>query len=200
MPREAQFSPAFYVGVSDFDGDGHEDIFISQNFFATHVETSRSDAGLGLWLKGDGSGALEPIAGQVSGIKIYGEQRGAGLSDYDGDGRVDLVVSQNGASTKLYHNVGAKPGLRIRLSGLKGNQSGVGATIRLIYDKGFGPAREIHLGSGYWSQDSMVQVLGMQDNVKGIWIRWPGGKITNVPFNKNGNDVIIDYSGKLEVK
>jgi len=33
FPSEAQFAPAFYVGVADFDGDGHEDIFISQNFF-----------------------------------------------------------------------------------------------------------------------------------------------------------------------
>ena len=199
MPREAQFSPAFYVGVSDFDGDGHEDVFISQNFFSTHVETSRSDAGLGLWLKGDGSGALEPIAGQVSGIKIYGEQRGAGLSDYDGDGRVDLVVSQNGAPTKLYHNIGAKPGLRVRLAGPKGNRNGVGATIRLVYEDGFGPAREVHLGSGYWSQDSMVQVMGRFDQVKGVWVRWPGGKITILSINNKVNEITVDYHGKLKV-
>ncbi|MFQ5709497.1 MAG: FG-GAP repeat domain-containing protein, partial [bacterium] len=34
LPAYAQLAPAFYVGVSDFDGDGHEDVFLSQNFFA----------------------------------------------------------------------------------------------------------------------------------------------------------------------
>ncbi|MFQ5638371.1 MAG: FG-GAP-like repeat-containing protein [bacterium] len=193
MPNEAQFSPAFYVGVADFDGDGHEDVFMSQNFFVSQPENSRSDAGRGLWLKGDGSGALTPVSGQVSGIKVYGEQRGAGLCDYDSDGRVDLVVSQNGASTKLYHNVGAKPGLRIRLTGPDGNRSAVGATIRLVYEDGYGPAREVHLGSGYWSQDSMVQVMGLRERVKGVWVRWPGGKTTNVPLTEGATEVSIEF-------
>jgi hypothetical protein len=33
MPREAQVAPAFGVNVADFDGDGHDDVFIAQNFF-----------------------------------------------------------------------------------------------------------------------------------------------------------------------
>ena len=121
------------------------------------------------------------------------------MSDYDEDGRVDLAVSQNGAATKLYKNVGAKPGLRIRLIGPKGNRSGVGATIRLNYKKGFGYAREIHLGSGYWSQNSMVQVMGLLDNPESVWIRWPGGNTTNTLLNVKTNDVTIDYTGKLEI-
>ncbi len=199
MPAEAQFSTAFYVGVADIDGDGHEDVFMSQNFFALQVETSRSDAGRGLWLKGNGSGSLTPISGQESGIEVYGEQRGAALGDYDRDGRVDLAVSQNGASTKLYHNVGAKPGLRIRLAGPKGNPFAVGATIRLVYKDGYGPAREVHSGSGYWSQDSMVQVMGFRDNAKGVWVRWPGGKITNVTLPEETTDITVDFEGSLKV-
>ena len=33
---------------------------------------------------------------------VYGEQRGAAAADYDRDARVDLVVTQNGAATRLY--------------------------------------------------------------------------------------------------
>jgi hypothetical protein len=33
LPPEAQFSPAFAVNVGDVDGDGHDDVFLSQNFF-----------------------------------------------------------------------------------------------------------------------------------------------------------------------
>ncbi|MFQ5824735.1 MAG: VCBS repeat-containing protein [bacterium] len=197
MPAEAQFAPAFYVGVADFDGDGHEDVFLSQNFFDSQVITPRSDAGRGLWLKGDGNGRLEPIPGQESGVKVYGEQRGAALGDYDRDGRVDLVVSQNGASTKLYHNVGAKPGLRIRLHGPKGNPWGVGAIIRLVYENRFGPAREIHLGSGYWSQDSRIQIMGTPEQPKGVWVRWPDGHITQSDIPHSAREIIINFDGKV---
>src|SRR6185369_16834163 len=41
LPIEAQLAPAFGVCVADFDGDGHEDIFLSQNFFASQPETPR---------------------------------------------------------------------------------------------------------------------------------------------------------------
>src|SRR3989449_11510678 len=71
----------------------------------------------GLLLRGRGDGTLEPVPGQVSGIMVYGDQRGAAFADYDGDGRTDLVVSQNGGETKLYHNEHARPGLRVRLRG-----------------------------------------------------------------------------------
>jgi hypothetical protein len=132
LPAEAQYSPAFAVCVGDLDGDGKEDVFLSQNFFAVAPETSRNDAGRGLWLKGDGRGGLTAVPGQESGVKVYGEQRGAALCDYDGDGRIDLVVTQNGAETKLFHNVGAKPGLRVRLKGPSGNPHGIGAQLRLV--------------------------------------------------------------------
>ena len=200
LPVEAQYAPAFHASVADFDGDGHEDIFISQNFFASPVETARSDAGRGLWLKGNGNGSVTPVSGQESGIKVYGEQRGAALGDYDRDGRIDLVVTQNGAETKLYHNVGAKPGLRIKLAGPKGNPSAVGATIRLIYKDGYGPAREIHSGSGYWSQDSMIQVMGYRDVVKGIWVRWPGGHVTESEISDGASEITVKLDGKILVE
>src|SRR5881227_3200587 len=134
LPAEAQFAPAFYAGVADFDGDGHEDLFLSQNFFPTEIATPRYDAGRGLVLRGKGDGTLEPVPGQVSGILVYGDQRGAALADYDGDGRIDLVVSQNGAETKLYHNEHARPGLRVRLEGGLLNPHGIGAVVRVAYD------------------------------------------------------------------
>lgn len=98
LPLDAQIAPAFYIGVADFDGDGNEDVFLSQNFFATEITSQRFDAGRGLLLLGDGAGGLAPVPGHASGIKVYGEQRGAAFGDLDADGRTDLVVSQNGAS------------------------------------------------------------------------------------------------------
>ena len=109
---------------------------------------------------------------------MYGEQRGAALCDYDGDGRVDLVVTQNGEQTKLYHNTAARTGLRVHLKGTTGNPRGIGAQVRLVFRSRPGPVRELHAGSGYWSEDSAVQVLGIPEPPTGIGIRWPNGQRT----------------------
>ncbi|MHB8521779.1 MAG: VCBS repeat-containing protein [Limisphaerales bacterium] len=199
LPREAQFAPAFAVAVGDYDGDGKEDVFLSQNFFATQPWTAPNDAGRGLWLKGDGKGGLKAVPGQVSGVRVYGEQRGAALCDYDGDGRVDLVVTQNGAATKLYHNVGAKPGLRVRLSGPPGNPHGIGAVIRLKFSEALGPAREIHAGSGYWSEDSLVQVMGLPQAPTQIWVRWPGGKTTLADVPPGAQEIAVNEMNQVKL-
>ncbi|MEK7676811.1 MAG: FG-GAP-like repeat-containing protein [Verrucomicrobiota bacterium] len=200
LPVEAQFAPAFGLCVGDCDGDGQEDIFLAQNFFAVQPETPRYDGGRGLWLKGDGQGGFMALPGQQSGVKVYGEQRGAAVGDYDGDGRLDLAVSQNGAATKLYRNVSARPGLRIRLVGPPANPLGVGATLRLLYGERRGPAREAHAGSGYWSQDSAVQVLGKAEQPTHVWVRWPGGKTSSAPLFVGAKEIEIDTQGKVTVR
>ncbi len=191
LPLEAQMAPAFYVGVADFDGDGKEDVFLSQNFFATELATPRHDAGRSLLLLGDGAGGLEPLAGQRSGLMVYGEQRGAAYADFTGDGRLDLAVSQNGAPTRLFRNVGAIPGLRVRLAGPPGNPAAVGAQIRLQYGERAGPVREVQAGSGYWSQNGAVQVLGRAGEPTALWIRWPGGREQVVPLSPGAGEVTV---------
>ena len=199
LPIEAQMSPVFGLCVADFDGDGREDVFLAQNFFAVQPETPRYDAGRGLLLKGDGSGGFVAMPGQESGIKVYGQQRGAAVADFDGDGRPDLVITQNGAETKLYRNAGARPGLRVRLRGPAQNPDAFGAVLRLKYGEHWGPAREIHGGGGYWSQDSPVQVLPLSETATQILVRWPGGKTNSYPVPARALDVRVTAEGPLEV-
>lgn len=191
LPLQAQLAPAFYAGVADFDGNGNEDVFLSQNFFATDIMTPRHDAGRGLLLLGDGSGGLAPVPGHASGIAVYGEQRGAAFGDLDRDGRTDLVVSQNGAPTRLFLNQRAAPGLRVRLLGHANNPDGFGATIRVVYENGRGPAREVQAGSGYWAQNGPVQVMGLRDEPIGVWVRWPGGEEQEVRLTPGSRDIMI---------
>jgi hypothetical protein len=197
LPIEAQMAPAFAVAVGDFDGDGNEDVFLSQNFFAVQPETSPCDAGRALWLRGNGRGSFAAVPGQNSGIKVYGEQRGAALADYDDDGRVDLVVTQNAGPTRLYHNVAARVGLRIRLRGPPGNPDGVGAALRLRFGLRYGPAREIHAGSGYWSQDGAVQVMGTPETPTAIYVRWPGGQVTESELPPGAGRIEVHSSGRV---
>src|SRR6266566_3132286 len=187
LPATAQLAPAFYVGIADFNGDGKEDVFLSQNFFPTEIGTPRYDAGLGLLMLGDGKGGLAPLSARASGIAVFGDQRGAAFADFNRDGRLDLAISQNGAATRLYQNVGAKKGLIVQLGGPPGNPTAVGAQIRLHYPGNrYGPAREIQAGSGYWSMNSPVQVMGLDGVPDALWVRWPGGRETYT--NVRGSD------------
>jgi enediyne biosynthesis protein E4 len=113
---------------------------------------------------------------------------------------VDLVVTQNATATKLYRNRGAKPGLRVRLIGPPGNPTGVGAVMRLKSGERFGPAREIHAGAGYWSQDSPVQVLSRLPEPLKLWVRWPGGKTTMVDIPAGASEIESSIAGELKVK
>ena len=199
LPFEAQVSPVFGLSVADFDGDGDEDIFLNQNFLAVEPLSAPYASGLGVVLKGDGQGNFAAMSARASGVRVSGDGRGAGVCDYDGDGRVDLVAAQNGGETKLYRNVSAQPGLRVRLSGPAENPTAVGATLRLFANGRLGPAREVHAGGGYWSQDSAVQVLSLSVPPEQIWVRWPGGKVTQGAMPQAAKEVQVNSSGQVRL-
>lgn len=194
LPLWSQLAPVTGISVADFDGDGNEDLFLAQNFFAVQVETPRNDGGRGLILKGDGTGTFQPIKGHESGVAIYGEQRGCATTDMDGDGRTDLLVSQNGAETRLYRNLTGRSGFRIRLSGPEGNPAGIGSILRLEFGNGkLGPARVICGGSGYWSQETLTPVMAPpagQEALK-LHVIWPHGKKTQHSIDGRSNDLVV---------
>ena len=197
LPPEAQWSPVMGIAVGDLDGDGKEDLFLSQNYFATRPEDGRMDAGRGLFLRGDGKGDFSAVPGLESGVMVYGEQRGCALADYDGDGRVDLAVTQNNEETRLFHNLHARAGLRVKLAGPSGNPDGIGAMVRLGFGSKLGSAREIQAGCGFWSQNSSVQVLGTPESPTSVQVRWPGGKVTRSEVPAMAKSIVVDVNGAV---
>jgi hypothetical protein len=191
LPLEAQRATSMGVVVADFDGDGHEDLFLAQNFFPTEVGTMRLDAGAGLLLRGDGAGGFTALSVRASGIDVLGDQRGAAAADFDGDGRVDLAVAQNGAATRLFRNNAGAPGLRVHLDGGANNRLGIGAQLRVVANDKRSPVREVRAGTGYWSMDGAVTVLARPAHAQSIEVRWPGGAMQTVPISADQLDITI---------
>jgi hypothetical protein len=193
LPREAQVAPVFGVCVADFDGDAREDLFLSQNLFAVRPDATRQDAGRGLILRGDGRGGFSAMPAAQSGVSIYGEQRGAAVADFDRDGRVDLAVRQFGGSTRLLRNAAARPGWRVRLSGPSANPQAIGSVLRIGHGGSWGPAREVHAGSGYWSQDSATAVLARSPSDTELQVRWPDGAVSTTPLDSSTGEIIMKH-------
>ncbi len=193
LPIEAQFSAAFGAVVADFDADGNEDLFFGQNFFAVDGDSSRLDAGCGLLLRGDGRGRLAPVPGFAAGLVLPGEQRGVAAADFDHDGRTDLVVGQVNGDLKLFRNRSAAAGLRVGLRGPAGNPAGIGAALRVKYPGSWGPARQVLAGSGYRSQSSAVQVLGLKPGALGVEVLWPGGRRQFAKLQVDQHEIVIRW-------
>ena len=188
LPAAAQLAPAFGVAVADFDRDGREDLFLVQNYFATPQGLGRHDAGRGAVLLGDGAGGFTALEAGRSGVAVYGDARAAAVADFDADGRWDLAVGQNGAETLIFRGRGGAPGLRVRLSAA----AVAGARLRPRYADGSeGPAREIQFGSGYWSFNGSVQVLGRAADIRSVTVRWPDGVEETFPVEAGAPEVTL---------
>lgn len=194
FPAVAQAAPAFSVNAADFDGDGIEDVFLSQNRSDLLTEFSRDDAGRGLWLKGQGNGTFKAIEPSLSGMSIWGEQRSAALADFNRDGRIDIAVTQVDGPLRLFLNRGARPGLLVELRGTAKNPDGIGAVLRVVYADGTkGPARAIHAGSGFCAQDSPKHVLGMARTPSFVEVTWPGGNSQKVSIPPESHRLQIKH-------
>lgn len=193
LPAEAQFAPCFGLTVADIDTDGHQDLFLAQNFFAMRIEWPRIDAGRGLWLRGDGAGGFTPLPATDSGVVLLGEQRGAALGDADGDGRPDLVVAQNGAATTLWRNSTVPIPTRVLLAGPPGNPRGHGATLRLRASDGRVALRELRSGNGYSSQDAPVAWFAPSAETRAGSLRWPGGATQEFTVAAGATSVVVPW-------
>jgi hypothetical protein len=97
LPNEAQLSSIHDMILEDFDHDGHLDILAAGNMFNMEVVTPRNDAGVGVFLKGDGKGNFIVVPPAISGFFAPGDVKSLSLIRLGDDdkGKGVLVGNNN---------------------------------------------------------------------------------------------------------
>jgi len=113
------------------------------------------------------------------GLAHEGMSYAAAYGDLDGDGDLDLVVTNIDEPTSIYRNLGHE-GHRVlvRLVGAGSNRDGLGATIEIESQAGK-QIRQANPMTGFLScNDSAVHFgLGQADNIDTLRVRWPSGAV-----------------------
>jgi len=195
----------FGVVLADLDADGDRDLAVANGHILDEVSrlkdsttypqpnqvlTNRLDE---LWRPDERVSRelfVDTSAAAGEAVTRPRVSRGLAAGDADGDGRLDLAVSNSNGPAGLLHNVGAAGQRRLvlRLVGRTANRDGLGARLRVHPAAGDdgpdadggrgGPARafEVRSASSYASQNTGdVHVgLGPSDAAR-VEIRWPDG-------------------------
>jgi hypothetical protein len=165
------------LGVFDFDNDGWKDLFTANSHVNDRVELT--DAAVYrekncLFLNSGGSFVDSADAG----LSLVRAHRGAAFGDFNGDGRIDAVVSALGEPAELWENAGpARHWLDVKLVGVKANRDGVGARLRVP-----GQSAEVTTTVGYASSSAIPTHFGLGNRAAPFTLEivWPGGQSQSV--------------------
>ena len=130
--------------------------------------------------------------------------RGLAIGDYDNDGRIDVLIGNNGAAPMLLKNHAGEGHhwLGLRLQGTACNRDAIGAI--LSWSIGGQKRTRLKVGGGsYLSAHDPREVLGLGAATSIDWleIKWPApsGKVerfTNLPIDKYVT--VVEGRGKIE--
>lgn len=102
LPIEAQFSVINGIVIDDFNKDGQKDILLGGNRFEVEIETTRSDASVGLLLLGtEETGIFKALKPSQSGFFIPGNVKNLEQIKLD-DNKNGVLVAINNGNLKLY--------------------------------------------------------------------------------------------------
>ena len=181
-------SNTFGLFLFDVDLDSDLDIFAYNGHVhegVSLVQEGIQYAQLPQLFMNDGSGQFVPDEkiGAISGSMVG---RGAAYGDYDNDGDLDVLLSENNGPVRLWENRSrANNAVQLHLRGTATNASAIGAQV-IAYSAGMSQRKWVRSGGSYLSASTQLLTFGTGEgtSVDSVVIIWPVGsiqKLTDVP-------------------
>jgi hypothetical protein len=175
--------------LADFDNDGWKDIFTANS----HVNERIGDFEAVAWKQpnslflNDGRGRFRDATAESGLGPIAAVHRGCAAADFDGDGRLDIVVLVLGGRAELWRNESPADNhwLIVRLAGSRSNRDGIGARVTIGNQ-----VRTMTTAAGYASSThaGVHFGLGAAERVR-VDVQWPSG-VKQVVENVQANRVL----------
>jgi len=193
--KATKFMSGWGLKFFDYDNDGNLDLFLANGnpddlINSLHGEVTYAEPLMLFHHTAKSFEDVSPSSGPVFARKMCA--RGLAIGDFDNDGAVDVLISENNGAPLLLRNTAAagKHWLGVRLVGKKCNPDAVGA--RISYQAGDLKRSRMKVGGGsYLSSHDPRMVLGLGTHEKIDWleIKWPlpSGRIerfTDLPVDR----------------
>ena len=170
-------STGWHAEFGDINNDGRPDLFIAKGNVDQMPGMATRDPN-NLLIQND-NGTFTETAAQA-GIATLLRSRGGALADFDGDGLLDLLVSNRRAPLELYQNVTPGTGhwLRVDLRQNGPNRHAIGAVITVETATG-GQSIQHVIGGGHAGGQLLPRHfgLGAEDSAT-IIVNWPDGTLS----------------------
>lgn len=166
-------------GLFDFNNDGAKDLFTANSHVNDKidlVEATRYKQANRIFAN-LGNGKFRDVSTDAGpGFEVERAHRGSAFADFNGDGKIDVVVSSLGEEAELWQNTSPDSNhwLILKLVGTHSNRDGIGARIRIgnqwnQMTTAVSYASSSHFGVHFG--------LGAASQIDKIEIRWPSGTV-----------------------
>ena len=172
-------STGWHAEFADVDNDGRADLFIAKGNVDQMPGMATKDPNNLLMQQPDGTFVETGLEAGIASIK---RSRGAGLADFDGDGRLDLIVVNRRSPVQLYRNVTPDVGnwIRINLDQRGPNRNAVGATVTVTTEGTVQTLQKL-IGGGHASGQSLPLHVGLGAALTAeVQVAWPDGSQSSV--------------------
>ena len=191
----------------DYDNDGHVDLILANghpdDMIESYSQQVRYKEPLVLF-RNDGKKLANVTAEAGPAFQKMYPARGLAVGDYNNDGRLDVLIGNNGDAPVLLKNTAGDGNhwVGLKLQGTSCNRDAVGATITWSYGDVVRSRYKANGGS-YLSSHDMREVLGLGGSAKVNWIeiKWPqpSGRVerfTDVPVDRYVT--IVEGKGRVD--